>query len=96
MPRLWRFALKPNDNIRTDYTTANQTTPAAHSSYNLPSKEAIVRYMHAEAGFPDKSTCLKATKKENFETWSGFTYTNSAKYFPHAVDTIKGHMVQSS
>ena len=31
----------------------------------------------------------------NFETWPGLTYTNAAKYCPHAVETIKGHMVQS-
>ena len=37
LPRLWRFALKPNNNIITDYTTTNQTTPAAHSAYDLPS-----------------------------------------------------------
>ena len=37
IPRLWRFALKPNDNIITDYTTTNQTSPSAHSAYNLTS-----------------------------------------------------------
>ena len=37
LPRLWRFALKPHENIINDYTTTSQTTPTVHSAYNLPS-----------------------------------------------------------
>ena len=39
---------------------------------------------------------LRAIKKINFETWPGLTHSNAAKYSPHAEETIKGHMVQSS
>ena len=95
LPRLWRFALKPTDRSIKDYTTTNQKIPAAHSAYDLPRIEALVRYMHTTAGFPVKYTWLKAIKKGNLETWPILTYTNAAKYFPHSVDTIKGHMVQS-
>ena len=56
LPRLWRFALKPNNNIITDYTTNSQKNPAAHSAYNLPSIESLVQYMHAAVGLPVKST----------------------------------------
>ena len=66
LPILWRFALKPNGNIITDYTTTNQTTSPAHSAYNLPSTEALVVYMHAEAGLPVNYTFIKAIKKGNF------------------------------
>ena len=52
--------------------------------------------MHTVAGLPVKSTWIKAIKHGNFETWSGLTYTNAAKYCPRAVETIKVHMVQSS
>ena len=52
--------------------------------------------MHAAAGFPGKSTWLKAIKKGNFETWPGLTYTNAAKYCTNAVEAIKVHMIQSS
>ena len=96
LPRLWRFALKPNDSSIQNYTTTNQKSPAAHSAYDLPSIEALVHYMHTAAGFPVKSTCLKAIKKGSFESWPGLTYTNAAKYCPHSVETLKGHMVQSS
>ena len=41
-----------------------QTTPSAYSVYDLPSVEALVRYMHAESGFPTKYTWIRATKKE--------------------------------
>ena len=51
--------------------------------------------MHTAAGFPVKYTWLKATKKGNFESWPGLTYTNAAKCCPYSAETLKGHMVQS-
>ena len=96
LPILWSFSLKPTDRSIKDYTTKNQKSPAAHSDYNLPSIEALFRYMPAAAGFPVKSTWLKAIKKLNLETWPGLNYTNAAKYCPHSVETIKLHKVQSS
>ena len=42
MPRLCRFSLRPNEKLIKDYTTTSQTTPAAHSAYNLPSEEELV------------------------------------------------------
>ena len=58
--------------------------------------EALVHYMHAAAGFPVKSTWLKSIKHGNYNSWPGLTYKNAAKYFPQSVETIKGHIVQSS
>ena len=78
------------------HTTKNQTTPSAYSAYDLPIVEALVRYMHAESGFPVRSMLLRAIIKGNFETWPGLTYLNAANYCPHTVETIKGHMVQSA
>ena len=56
LPRLWRFALKPSEELIKDHTSTRQTIPAAHSTYSLPSVEALVRYMHVAAGLPVKST----------------------------------------
>ena len=56
LPRIWRFALKPTEKLIKDYTTTIQTTPVAHSDYDLPSIEALVQYMHAVARSPVKST----------------------------------------
>ena len=58
--------------------------------------EALVCYMHAAAGLPVKSTCLKAIKHGNYNSWPGLTYNNAEKYSPQSVETIKGHMVQYS
>ena len=81
LPKLWCFALKPNGQGKI-YTTKNLITPAARNAYDLPSLEALVRYIHAAAGFPVKSTWIKAIKKGNFATWPGLTYSNAAKYCP--------------
>ena len=64
--------------------------------YDLPSMEALVRYMHAAAGFPVRSTWLKAIKNGNFNSWPGLTYNNVAKYCPQSIEAMKGHMVKSS
>ena len=81
LPKLWRFSLKPNEQEKIN-TTTNLITPAAHNAYDLPSLEALVRYMHAASVFPVKSTWLKAIKRGNFLTWPGLTYSNAAKYCP--------------
>ena len=95
LPKLWRFPLKPNEQGKID-TKTNLITTAAHNAYNLPNLEALVRYMHTAAGFPVKSTWLKAIKKGNFATWPGLRYSNVAKYCTQSVETLKGHMVQAS
>ena len=59
LPRIWRFALKPTEKLIKDYTTTIPITPTVHSAYNLPSIEALVRYMHASVGFLVKSTWLR-------------------------------------
>ena len=62
LPRLWSFTLKPNDRGIQKYTSTNQKMPKAHSAYDQPIIEALVRYMHAATGFTVKFTWLKATK----------------------------------
>ena len=62
LPRLWRFALIPDKKQKGIYTTTIQNRPEASNVYDLPSMEALVRYMHAAAGFPVRSTWLKAIK----------------------------------
>ena len=96
LPCLWGFVLKPNGRGEQKYTTTNQRGPEAHSVYDLPIVEALFRYMHAAAGFLVKSTWLKVIKNGNFESWPGLTYNNALIFFPHSVETLKGHMVQSS
>ena len=59
-PRLWRFALIPDEIEEKKYTTTSQTGLEANIVYDLLSVEALVCYMHAAAGIPLKSTWLKA------------------------------------
>ena len=56
--------------------------------------EVLVRYFHADAGFPVSSTWLKSIKAGKFSSWPELTYQNAAKYYPIDDETLKGHMVQ--
>ena len=71
------------------------TSLKAFSAYDLPSVEALVRYLHAGAGSPVKDTWLKAIKAGNYATWPGLTLQNATKYCPVPIETLKGHMVQT-
>ena len=94
--KLWRFSLRENLQLPiTETENVQKTTLAAFSAYDLPSVEALVRYLHAAAGYPVKSTWLPAIKAGNFATWPGLTYSNASKYCPKAAETIKGHMSQT-
>ena len=46
------------------------------------------------AGYPVRSTWLKAICSGNYYTWSGLTLANATKYFPSDTATILGHFVQ--
>jgi hypothetical protein len=53
-----------------------------HNVYKLPSLEPTICYLHAAAGFPPKSTWLKAIRRGNYSTWSLINVKNVTKYFP--------------
>ncbi|KAL7550948.1 hypothetical protein ACHAWF_018143 [Thalassiosira exigua] len=81
------------DELPSD-TPRETASLAAFSAYDLPSVAALVRYFHAAAGYPVKTTWLQAIKAGNYASWPGLTYNNAARYCPTADATIKGHMVQ--
>eukprot|EP00804_Cyclotella_cryptica_P008991 CCRYP_003100-RA/>CCRYP_003100-RA protein AED:0.31 eAED:0.29 QI:0/-1/0/1/-1/1/1/0/525 len=60
--------------------------------YELPSIEQSIRYLHAAAGFPTKSTWLAAICKGNYSTWPLITVKNIHKHFPQSEKTQQGHM----
>ena len=74
--------------------TTKSGKPFDPRSVDLPSIGALVGFYHACAGFPGKHTWLKAIKAGNYDSLPGLTYTNAARYFPNANDTIKGHLAQ--
>ena len=94
-PRLWIIALQPGkSNLPNMPHDANRTTLEAYSAYDLPSVEALIRYFHTAAGYPVRSTWLKAISVGNYSTWTGLTLANATKYCPSATATILGHLVQ--
>ena len=60
--------------------------------YELPSLEQAIRYLHAAAGFPTKTTWLKAIRRGNYSTWPLLTVANVHKYFPESEETQYGHL----
>eukprot|EP00804_Cyclotella_cryptica_P009053 CCRYP_003151-RA/>CCRYP_003151-RA protein AED:0.23 eAED:0.28 QI:0/0/0/1/0/0/3/0/973 len=54
--------------------------------------EQSIRYLHAAAGFPTKSTWLAAIRKGNYSTWPLITVKSVHKHFPQSEETQQGHM----
>ena len=71
-PRLWRIALQPDETtLHSMPYGSNKTTLQAYSAYDIPSVAALIRYFHAAAGYPVRSTLLKAIGSGNYSTWPG-------------------------
>ena len=60
--------MSPEERKEKLYTTTSQKNPEANNVYDLPILESLVRYMYAAAGFPVRSTWLRAIKKGNFNS----------------------------
>ena len=94
--KLWHFYLLPDaSQLPLAHPDTENDLLSAYIAYELPSVKALVRYLHAAAVFPVKSTWLNATKSRNFATFPGFTYSNAAKYYHELSETIKAHIIKS-
>ena len=60
--------------------------------YELPSTKQVIRYLHACAGFPTKTTWIKAIRAGNFATWPHLTLKAVQQHFPESDETQQGHM----
>ena len=58
----------------------------------MPSTKQIIRYLHAYAGFPTKTSWLKAINAGNFATWLHLTAKAIRKHFSESDETAQGHM----
>ena len=94
-PKLWNNSFLTNEDDSPVLNQAEQTTLGVYSAYDLPSMAALVRYFHASAGHPVRSTWLNAIKNGNYSSWPGLTRNNASRYCPSAYKTIKDHMVQN-
>ena len=80
-PRLCQIALQPSESDLTSIPNdAKQATLAAYSAYDLPIVTDLVSYFHTAAGFPVRSTWLKAIGAANYSFWTGLNLTNATKY----------------
>ena len=68
--------------------SADHKNLKSYSAYDLPSIEALVRYFHAAAIFPVRTTWLKTIKMGIYHTWTGLTLDNTTAYFPSADENI--------
>ena len=94
-PRLCKISLQPGkSNLPNIPHDANRTTLKAYSAYDLRSVRALIRYFHAAAGYPVRSTWLKAIGSGNYTTWPGLTLANATKYCTSATAAILRHLVQ--
>ena len=64
--KLWRFSLRPQTS--NSALPIWQQGPVALNPNDLPSVGALIRYFHAVAGFPVKSTWLAAIKAGNYSS----------------------------
>ena len=98
--RLWRFSLRSGMHYQSTKKSPPAPTPPppnpkSNNAYIIPSVNALVRFLHAEAGFPVKSTWIAATRPGNYRTWLGLTYNNAKTYHTTTAETLKGHITQT-
>ena len=94
--RLCQFLQYPElDELPPRHPIAAAAMLGTFRSYDTSSIEMSVHYFHASNGFPVKLTWLSDVKEDNYSTWPGLTYTNSAKYCPSAKKNVKGHLTQT-
>ena len=55
--------------MQTNCNDRRAPDEAINNVYELPITEPTIRYLHGAAGFPTKSTWLKAICKANYQSW---------------------------
>eukprot|EP00804_Cyclotella_cryptica_P024119 CCRYP_007336-RA/>CCRYP_007336-RA protein AED:0.15 eAED:0.19 QI:0/0/0/1/0.33/0.25/4/0/962 len=88
-----KYVVPSTEEIRA--LLASSSTREQHSIlnvYELPSIQQTIRYLHAAAGFPAKTTWMAAIRHGNYNTWPLVTVANVHKHFPQSEETQQGHM----
>eukprot|EP00804_Cyclotella_cryptica_P018674 CCRYP_007185-RA/>CCRYP_007185-RA protein AED:0.41 eAED:0.41 QI:0/0/0/1/0/0.5/2/0/395 len=88
-----KYVVPSTEEIRA--LLASSSTREQHSIlnvYELPSIQQTIRYLHAAAGFPTKTTWMAAIRRGNYNTWPLVTVANVHKHFPQSEETQQGHM----
>jgi hypothetical protein len=105
--RLWRVPIRQKwSNLNTDtlllsaeatdiiMNKRNNAKPTdfVNSVYELPNLEQVIAWYHAAAGYPTKTTWLKAIEAGFYATWPMLTTKAVRKHYPETKETPKGHM----
>jgi hypothetical protein len=88
---LWRF---PMQTPRTP-TKAPFNQQCANALQIQTGIRRMIKFLHATAFSPVKSTWIAAIKRGYFATWPGLTTATVNKHYPQTIATSKGHMDQS-
>jgi len=78
--------------ISREQMCKNHCQEYLHNVYELPSVEPTIRNLHGAAGFPTKTSWLKAIHKGNYLSWPLINVKNIAKYFSESKETQKEQM----
>jgi hypothetical protein len=104
--KLWRIPIKPiTENQNTDTILMSQEATDiimarrsehpdkfVNSVYELPNLEQVIAWYHAAAGYPTKTTWIKAIEAGFYATWPLLTVKAVKKHYPETKETPKGHM----
>ena len=92
--KMWHIPTNPKiqQHLSTPKSTIQCPTEFIQFLQSLPSIEAIIRYLHAAAGYPKKKTWLQGIRAGNYLTWPYVNVKNVNKYFPESEETEYGHM----
>ena len=70
----------------------NRKAVPACSAYKQQAVPALIRYLHACAGYPTKETWIKAINAGYYLTWPGLTAARVRRFLPKTEETAIGHM----
>lgn len=90
---LWRLPLRPSKQQQL-----NEIGPTYHtcnSAYTTDTLPELIKFLHAAAYSPSKSTWLKAIRQRFYTSWPGINLKNVNRYYPQSKATTKGHMDQT-
>ena len=70
----------------------NRAPIPACSAYEDQAVPALIRYLHACAGYPTKDTWIKAINAGYYISWPGLTAARVRRYLPKSEETAVGHL----
>lgn len=82
------------DNITTvnGGQTKSMALTTMYQPYDPDTVQKLVQFLHATAGYPVKSTWLKAIDKNYYLSWPGLNSDRVRKYLTKSEHTIMGHL----